>query len=315
MFQILHFEKPIPFMRFAKSGMVFSALLTMLALFCLFDRGLNWGLDFTGGTTIEVGFQQSVSLDKMHEALDQQKIEGATLQFFGSSRDVLVRMAPQEGVKVEQQGNEVLAAAKLIDEGAVLKRVEFVGPSVGDELATDGALAMLASILCILAYVAVRFEWRLAMGGILSLAHDVIITLGIFAYCQYEFDLTVLAALMTLVGYSLNDTIVVFDRLRENFRKVRKGDTAFIMDLSTTETLSRTIITSGLTFVVVVALLLKGGPLIHGFAIAMVIGVAFGTYSSIYVASASAMFFGVKREHMLPTQVEKEGADQQEILP
>ena len=153
------------------------------------------------------------------------------------------------------------------------------------------------------------------MGGILSLAHDVIITLGIFAYFQYEFDLTVLAALMTLVGYSLNDTIVVFDRLRENFRKVRKGDTAFIMDLSMTETLSRTIITSGLTFVVVVALLLKGGPLIHGFAIAMVIGVAFGTYSSIYVASASAMFFGVKREHMLPTQVEKEGADQQEILP
>ena len=289
--------------------------LTALAIFSVFHKGMNWGLDFTGGTTIEVGFQQSVSLDKMHEALDQQKIEGATLQFFGSSRDVLVRMTPKEGVKVEQQGNEVLAAAKLIDEGAVLKRVEFVGPSVGDELATDGALAMLASILCILAYVAVRFEWRLAMGGILSLAHDVIITLGIFAYFQYEFDLTVLAALMTLVGYSLNDTIVVFDRLRENFRKVRKGDTAEIMDLSMTETLSRTIITSGLTFVVVVALLLKGGPLIHGFAIAMVIGVAFGTYSSIYVASASAMFFGVKREHMLPTQVEKEGADQQEILP
>ena len=309
MFQILHFEKPIPFMRFAKSGMVFSALLTMLALFCLFDRGLNWGLDFTGGTTIEVGFQQSVSLDKMHEALDQQKIEGATLQFFGSSRDVLVRMAPQEGVKVEQQGNEVLAAAKLIDESAVLKRVEFVGPSVGDELATDGALAMLASILCILAYVAVRFEWRLAMGGILSLAHDVIITLGIFAYFQYEFDLTVLAALMTLVGYSLNDTIVVFDRLRENFRKVRRGDTAEIMDLSMTETLSRTIITSGLTFVVVVALLLKGGPLIHGFAIAMVIGVAFGTYSSIYVASAWAMYLKVRREHLLPVEVSKDDSE------
>lgn len=182
MFQILHFEKPIPFMRFAKLGMVLSALVTVLALYVLYDRGLNWGLDFTGGTTIEVGFQQSVSLDKMHEALDQQKIDGATLQFFGSSRDVLVRMAPQEGVKVEQQGNEVLAAAKLVDESAVLKRVEFVGPSVGDELATDGALAMLASILCILIYVAVRFEWRLATGGILSLAHDVIITLGIFAY-------------------------------------------------------------------------------------------------------------------------------------
>jgi len=307
--------KVINFMGPRKLCAAFSLSLILASLVSLAVQQLNWGLDFTGGTTIEVGFQQSVSLDKMHEALDQQKIEGATLQFFGSSRDVLVRMAPQEGVKVEQQGNEVLAAAKLIDEGAVLKRVEFVGPSVGDELATDGALAMLASILCILAYVAVRFEWRLAMGGILSLAHDVIITLGIFAYFQYEFDLTVLAALMTLVGYSLNDTIVVFDRVRENFRKVRRGDTAEIMDLSMTETLSRTIITSGLTFVVVVALLLKGGPLIHGFAIAMVIGVAFGTYSSIYVASASAMFFGVKREHMLPTQVEKEGADQQEILP
>ena len=315
MFQILHFEKPIPFMRFAKPGVVFSTLLMVISLFFLFDRGLNWGLDFTGGTTIEVGFQQSVSLEKMHEVLDEQKIEGATLQHFGSSRDVLVRLTPKEGVKVEQQGNEVLAAAKVIDQGAVLKRVEFVGPSVGDELATDGALAMLASIICIMIYVAVRFEWRLAMGGILSLVHDVVITLGVFAYFQYEFDLTVLAALMTLVGYSLNDTIVVFDRLRENFRKVRKGDTEYILDLSMTETLSRTIITSGLTFVVVLALLLKGGPLIHGFSVAMVIGVAFGTYSSIYVASSFAMFLGVKREHMLPTQVEKEGADQQEILP
>ncbi|MGL5586649.1 MAG: protein translocase subunit SecF, partial [Aeromonas veronii] len=268
MFQILHFEKPIPFMRYAKPGVVFSSVLMVVALFFLFDRGLNWGLDFTGGTTIEVGFQQSVSLDKIHDALEEQKIEGATLQHFGSSRDVLFRLTPKEGVKVEQQGNEVLAAAKQLDEGAVLKRVEFVGPSVGDELATDGALAMLASILCILAYVAVRFEWRLALGGILSLVHDVVITLGVFAYFQYEFDLTVLAALMTLVGYSLNDTIVVFDRLRENFRKVRKGDTEYILDLSMTETLSRTIITSGLTFIVVLALLLKGGALIHGFAVA-----------------------------------------------
>lgn len=165
MFQILHFEKPIPFMRYAKPGVVFSSVLMVIALFFLFNRGLNWGLDFTGGTTIEVGFQQSVSLDKIHDALEEQKIEGATLQHFGSSRDVLFRLTPKEGVKVEQQGNEVLAAAKLLDEGAVLKRVEFVGPSVGDELATDGALAMLASILCILAYVAVRFEWRLALGG------------------------------------------------------------------------------------------------------------------------------------------------------
>ncbi|MGL5949562.1 MAG: protein translocase subunit SecF [Aeromonas sp.] len=317
MFQILNFEKPIPFMRYAKPGMICSTLIMLLALFFLVTRGLNWGLDFTGGTSIEVGFSRSVQLSEVRSTLEQQQITGATLQHFGSSRDVLVRLVPKSGAKVnvEQLGAEVLTAAKQLDASASLKRVEFVGPSVGDELATDGALAMLASMLCILLYVAFRFEWRLATGGILSLVHDVLITLGVFAYFQYEFDLTVLAALMTLVGYSLNDTIVVYDRLRENFRKVRTGDTPYILDLSMTETLSRTIITSGLTFVVVLALLLKGGALIHGFAVAMVVGVAFGTYSSIYVASAFAMFLGVKREHMLPVVVEKEGEEQESMQP
>ncbi|MGL5287315.1 MAG: protein translocase subunit SecF, partial [Aeromonas sp.] len=242
-------------------------------------------------------------------------IEGATLQHFGSSQDVLIRLTPKEGVKVEDQGRMVLAAAQKLDAGTVLKRVEFVGPSVGQELATDGALAMLASIICILVYVAFRFEWRLALGGIASLVHDIVITLGVFSWFQIEFDLTVVAALMTVIGYSLNDTIVVFDRLRENFRKLRREDTPSVLDISMTETLSRTIITSGLTFVVVVALFFKGGPLIHGFSTAMLIGVGFGTYSSIYVASALAMYLGVKREHMLPTQVEKEGADQKDLLP
>ncbi|ALP42380.1 protein translocase subunit SecF [Aeromonas schubertii] len=315
MFQILHFEKPIPFMRFAKPGVIFSLALVVLSMVTLAQKGLNWGLDFTGGTIIEVGFQQTVSLDEVRSALESNQIEGATLQHFGSSQDVLIRLAPKEGIKVDEQGRQVLAAAQTLNPAAALKRVEFVGPSVGAELATDGALAMLASIICILIYVAFRFEWRLAMGGIISLAHDIAITLGIFAWFQIEFDLTVVAALMTVVGYSLNDTIVVFDRLRENFRKIRKGDTAYILDLSMTETLSRTIITSGLTLVVVLALFFKGGPLIHGFATAMLAGVAFGTYSSIYVASAFAMYMGVKREHMLPPQVEKEGADQQEIMP
>ncbi|MFM5462498.1 protein translocase subunit SecF [Aeromonas simiae] len=315
MFQILHFEKPIPFMKYAKPGMIFSAALMVLSLVCVFQKGFNWGLDFTGGTIIEIGFQQSVELDEVRDALANNQIEGATLQHFGSSQDVLIRLSPHEGVKVEEQGRQVLAAAQKVNPAATLKRVEFVGPSVGEELATDGALAMLASVICILLYVAFRFEWRLAVGGIASLVHDIVITLGIFAWFQIEFDLTVVAALMTVIGYSLNDTIVVFDRLRENFRKIRKGDTPYILDLSMTETLSRTIITSGLTFVVVMALFLKGGPLIHGFSTAMLVGVGFGTYSSIYVASALAMYLGVKREHMLPPQIEKEGADQQEIMP
>lgn len=315
MFQILHYDKPIPFMKFAKAGMIFSAALVLISLACIFQRGFNWGLDFTGGTIIEVGFTQSVELDKVRDTLEGNQIEGATLQHFGSSQDVLIRLTPKEGVKVEDQGRMVLAAAQKLDAGTVLKRVEFVGPSVGQELATDGALAMLASIICILVYVAFRFEWRLALGGIASLVHDIVITLGVFSWFQIEFDLTVVAALMTVIGYSLNDTIVVFDRLRENFRKLRREDTPSVLDISMTETLSRTIITSGLTFVVVVALFFKGGPLIHGFSTAMLIGVGFGTYSSIYVASALAMYLGVKREHMLPTQVEKEGADQKDLLP
>lgn len=314
MHELFKTDKAIPFMRFAKPASALSILFVVLAFASLFTKGLNWGLDFTGGTIIEVAFEQTIELPKVRDVLETQGIEGATVQNFGSSRDVLIRLAPEEGLQAQQQGDKVLTAVKTLGD-AQIKRVEFVGPAVGQELAEQGGLAILAALLCILAYISFRFEWRLSAGAVLALAHDVIVTLGFFSFFQWEFDLTVLAAVMTVVGYSLNDTIVVFDRLRENFRKLRRGDTAEILDVSMTETLSRTLITSGTTLVVVVALYLKGGTLIHGFATALLIGIGFGTYSSVYVASAFAMFIGIKREHMMPTQVDKEGADQPEIMP
>jgi preprotein translocase subunit SecF len=314
MHELLKTDKAIPFMRFAKPASALSILFVVLAFASLFTKGLNWGLDFTGGTIIEVAFEQTIELPKVRDVLETQGIEGATVQNFGSSRDVLIRLAPEEGLQAQQQGDKVLTAVKTLGD-AQIKRVEFVGPAVGQELAEQGGLAILAALLCILAYISFRFEWRLSAGAVLALAHDVMVTLGFFSFFQWEFDLTVLAAVMTVVGYSLNDTIVVFDRVRENFRKLRRGDTAEILDVSMTETLSRTLITSGTTLVVVVALFLKGGTLIHGFATALLIGIGFGTYSSVYVASAFAMFIGIKREHMMPTQVDKEGADQPEIMP
>ncbi|WP_107851631.1 protein translocase subunit SecF [Oceanimonas marisflavi] len=314
MFEILKTKEPLPFMRFSKGATVLSLVLIGLCFFSLATRGLNWGLDFTGGTVVEVAFEQAVELDGVREQLDGAGLSGATVQHFGTSRDLLIRMPPQEGANVQEQGDAVLAAMQQLSADAEMKRLEFVGPSIGKELAEQGGLAILVALLCILFYVGVRFEWRLASGAVLSLAHDVIITLGVFSWLQIEVDLTIVAALLTVVGYSLNDTIVVFDRVRENFRRVREATTARVFDEAITDTLSRTLITSATTLVVVVALFLKGGALIHGFATALLLGIGFGTYSSIYIASAWAMMLGVKREHMLPPPVEKEGADQESLM-
>lgn len=222
----------------------------------------------------------------------------------------MVRLQPRENVKSETLGTEVIAAIKEGTGANVeMRRVEFVGPNVGDELAEAGGLAILVSLICILIYVSVRFEWRLATGAVASLAHDIIITLGIFSLLQIEVDLTIVAALLTVVGYSLNDTIVVYDRIRENFRKMRKGEPPEIINTSITQTLSRTLITSGTTMFVVIALFAKGGAMIHGFATALLIGITVGTYSSIYVASALALKLGINRELLMPPQVEKEGAE------
>ncbi|MGY2576104.1 protein translocase subunit SecF [Vibrio sp. C8] len=314
MFQILKTDKSIDFMRWSKFAFIFSILMIGASIFTLSTKWLNWGLDFTGGTLIEVGFEQPVNLEEIRVALETKGFGDATVQNFGSARDVMVRLRPRENVASEALGNQILGAIKEgTGESVEMRRIEFVGPNVGDELTEAGGLAILVSLLCILLYVSMRFEWRLAAGAVLALAHDVIITLGIFSLMQVEVDLTIVAALLTVVGYSLNDTIVVFDRIRENFRKMRKGESAEIMNSSITQTLSRTLITSGTTLFVVIALFTQGGALIHGFAMALLLGITVGTYSSIYVASALALKLGITREHLLTPQVEKEGAEFDEM--
>ncbi|EKF9799336.1 protein translocase subunit SecF [Vibrio cholerae] len=314
MFQILKADKMIDFMRWSKFAFALSLVMIAASIFTLSTKWLNWGLDFTGGTLIEVGFEQPANLEQIRSALEAKGFGDATVQNFGSARDVMVRLRPRDDMAGEALGNQILAAIKEGTGGNVeMRRIEFVGPNVGDELTEAGGLAILVSLLCILLYVSVRFEWRLAAGAVLALAHDVIITLGIFSILQIEVDLTIVAALLTVVGYSLNDTIVVFDRIRENFRKMRKEEPAEIMNSSITQTLSRTLITSGTTLFVVIALFTQGGAMIHGFALALLLGITVGTYSSIYVASALALKLGITREHLLPSQVEKEGAELDEM--
>ncbi|MBF8999148.1 protein translocase subunit SecF [Vibrio nitrifigilis] len=310
MFQILKPGTMIDFMSRSKFAFVFSSLLIIASIACLSVKGLNWGLDFTGGTLIEVSFEQPANLDSVRNALGAKGFDDATVQNFGSTREVMVRLRPRDNMKGEVLGNQIISAIKEGTGKAVqMRRIEFVGPNVGGELAEDGGLAILVSLICILIYVSARFEWRLAAGAVLSLAHDVTITLGVFSFLQIEVDLTIVAALLTVVGYSLNDTIVVFDRIRENFRKLRKGLPAEIMNTSITQTLSRTLITSGTTLFVVIALFVEGGAMIHGFALALLLGITVGTYSSIYVASALALKLGITKEHLMPVKVEKEGAE------
>ena len=314
MFQIFKPGHVIPFMRLAMPATIMSLCIILACVVSLATRGLNWGLDFTGGTIVELNFEKPTELNDVRAALVAQKIDGAVVQYFGSTRDVLIRMAPKDTVNQQQLATAVTLASKSIAENTKMTRMEFVGPAVGAELAQSGFMAIAASLLCILAYIGFRFEWRMATGAVLSLAHDVVVTLGVFSWFQLEFDLTVLAAVLTVVGYSLNDTIVVFDRVRENARRLRKGEMREIIDISMTETLSRTLITSGTTLFTVVALFTMGGPLIHGFATALLIGIGFGTYSSIYVASAWAMYLKVRREHLLPVEVPKDDKEQIESL-
>ncbi|MGF1865531.1 protein translocase subunit SecF [Enterovibrio norvegicus] len=311
MFQILKADLSINFMRWSKTAFIFSLLMIAASFASLSTKWLNWGLDFTGGTLIEVGFEQPANLPMIRESLEANGFGDAVVQTFGTARDVMVRLRPRDDVKGELLGNQILDAIKAgTGETVEMRRIEFVGPNVGDELTEAGGLAILASLICILLYVSVRFEWRLAAGAVMSLAHDIIITLGIFSFFQIEVDLTIVAALLTVVGYSLNDTIVVFDRIRENFRKMRKGDADEVINASVSQTLSRTLITSGTTLFVVIALFLQGGAMIHGFAAALLIGITVGTYSSIYVASALALKLGITREHLLPPPpVEKEGEE------
>jgi len=315
MFELIKSKQTISFMKYSKPATFLSMILIVISVWSLSTKWINWGLDFTGGTLIEVGFDQPAKLPILRTTLASADFPDAIVQHFGSSHDVMVRLAPREGVKGETIGNQILDALTKGDFGTVdMRRIEFVGPNVGDELAENGGIAIIIALICIMLYVSMRFEWRLAMGSVLALAHDIIITLGVFSLFQIEFDLTVLAALLAVVGYSLNDTIVVFDRIRENFRLIVTATPDEIVDKSLTQTLSRTIITSSTTIFVLISLFVVGGALIHGFATALLIGVGVGTYSSIYVASALAIKLGISREHMIPEVVEKEGADQDALM-
>jgi preprotein translocase subunit SecF len=301
----------INFMGKRKLALAFSVIALVVAASALVLRGLNLGIDFTGGTLIEVGYQQPVELAQVRSALAGDGFGDALVQRFGTPKDVLIRLAPRQGADSNQLGNKVFAALNSgPSKGEVeLRRVEFVGPQVGDELTEDGALAVLVSLLAILVYVAMRFEWRFAVGSVIALAHDVLFTLGVFAVLQIEFDLTVLAAVLAVIGYSLNDTIVVYDRIRENFRKMRKGAPVDIVNNSLNQTLSRTLMTSGTTVMVLLALFFLGGEIIHGFALALLVGIFIGTYSSIYIASAAALMLGVSKADLMPTKKEGEVVD------
>ena len=320
--QLLNLTETVRFMSIRRFTMALSIVLILASFASFFTRGLNWGLDFTGGSLIEVAFEQSADLKKIRQVMDDNGFGDATVQNFGSSRDVLIRLAPRgeegsDGKKVDAKmiGNTIMTALQSMDSSATMRRIEFVGPSVGDELREQGGLAMLTALICILIYVALRFEWRFALGSVSALAHDVIITLGLFSALGIEFDLTVLAAILAVIGYSLNDTIVVSDRIRENFRKIRQGEPEDIINTSLTQTLNRTMVTSITTALVLMALLFVGGELIKGFATALLFGVVIGTYSSVYVASSIALGLGISKEDLMPTEVEKEGADQESMMP
>lgn len=308
-FQILKLNSVVDFMKLRVVAMVFSTVLILGSITSLAVNQLNWGLDFTGGTVIQVSYPDGANLEKVRSDLSDASFPNAVVQNFGSSQDVLIRIAPRDDLESEKIGDIVVAALLAKDSSVNMERIEFVGPNVGEELTEQGGLAMLTALICILMYVAMRFEYRFALGSVAALMHDVIITLGLFSVLQLEFDLTVLAALLAVIGYSLNDTIVVSDRIRENFRKVRKGTPSEIINISLTQTLNRTIVTSLTTILVLLALFFKGGALIHGFATALLFGVFIGTYSSVYIASAVALALGISKEDLMPPEVEKEGED------
>jgi preprotein translocase subunit SecF len=288
--------------------MLFSGILMLISIGSLAVRGLQMGIDFTGGTLIEVGYQKAADLTVLRNTLDTEGFNDATVQNFGTAKDVLIRLKPHEGVSSADLSAKVLEAInKNTAEPASVRRVEFVGPQVGDDLAEDGFLALLYSTIGILIYIAWRFEWKFSTGAVMATIHDVIVTLGLFSILGLEFDLTVLAAVLALIGYSLNDTIVVYDRIRENFRLLRNKSTEEIMNISVNVTLSRTIMTSLTVILVLVSLFFLGGEVIHNFSIVLLFGVFFGTYSSIFIASPMALLLGISPEDlMIPV---KEGAD------
>jgi preprotein translocase subunit SecF len=292
-------RRDIPFMRHALVFNAISFITFLAAVFFLFSRGLHLSVEFTGGTLVEVAYAQAADLDRARAQIAKIGLTDVQVQNFGSSRDVLIRMPAIKGVSSAQQTDQVMAALKEADASAQLRRSEFVGPQVGEELATDGLKALAFVVVGIMIYLALRFEWKYSVAAILANLHDVVIILGFFAFFQWEFSLPVLAAVLAVLGYSVNESVVIFDRIRENFRRYRKMSTIQIIDNAITSTISRTIITHGSTQLMVLSMLIFGGATLHYFALALTIGILFGIYSSVFVAAAIAMWLGIKREDLI----------------
>ena len=292
-------QKDIPFMKNALAFNLVSFITFVAAVFFLFCRGLHLSVEFTGGTLMEVAYSQPVDVNQVRDQIGKLGLSDVQVQNFGSTRDVLIRMPALRGQTSAQQSEQVLGALKAADPTVELRRTEFVGPQVGDELAVDGLKALGFVVLGIMVYLAFRFEWKFSVAAIIANLHDVIIILGFFAFFQWEFSLPVLAAVLAVLGYSVNESVVIFDRIRENFRRYRKMNTREIIDNAITATISRTIITHGSTQLMVLAMLFFGGPTLHYFALALTIGICFGIYSSVFVAAAIAMWLGIEREDLI----------------
>jgi preprotein translocase subunit SecF len=292
-------RRDIPFMRNALVFNVISLVTFLAAVFFLFSRGLHLSVEFTGGTLMEVSYSQPADLSTIRIAVDKLGITDAQVQNFGTAQDVLIRMPVRKGQTSGQQTELVMTTLKAADASANLRRSEFVGPQVGDELAQDGLKALAFVVVGIMLYLAIRFEWKFAVAAIIANMHDVVIILGFFAFFQWEFSLPVLAAVLAVLGYSVNESVVIFDRIRENFRRYRKMNTQEIIDNAITSTISRTIITHGSTQLMVLSMLIFGGATLHYFALALTIGILFGIYSSVFVAAAIAMWLGIQREDMV----------------
>ncbi|GAB0154194.1 MULTISPECIES: protein translocase subunit SecF [Marinobacterium] len=303
-------KKIYNFMGIRKLALAFSAVLLLVSIASLAVNGLKFGLDFTGGSLVEVGYEQAVSLEDVRQKLSAEGFPDAVVQTFGSSRDILIRLQVDHD---PQLGDKVLEALRAgSDQTVELRRNEFVGSQVGEELREQGGLGMLLALFMIMVYLAFRFQLKFSLGAVVALVHDVVIVLGVFSLLQIEFDLTVLAAVLAVIGYSLNDTIVVYDRIRENFRIMRKEDNIEVMNASLSQTLSRTLMTSLTTLLVLVALFYFGGEMIHSFALALLVGVLVGTYSSIYVAANALILMQVSREDLMPPE-KKEGEEVEEL--
>ncbi|CAN5800016.1 protein translocase subunit SecF [soil metagenome] len=305
--EFFRIHKTIPFMRHALVLNIISFVTFALAVFFLLHRGLHLSVEFTGGTVMEVGYAQSADIGKVRETVAKLGYADVQVQAFGSSREVQIRLPAQKGMNPTQQSAQVIEALKVGDPTATLRGTEFVGPQVGEELTTNGLKALGMVVVGIMIYLAFRFEWKFALATVLANLHDVVIILGFFAFFQWEFSLAVLAAVLAVLGYSVNESVVIFDRIRENFRRYRKLTTVEIIDNAITSTISRTIITHGSTQLVVLSMFFFGGPTLHYFALALTIGILFGIYSSAFVAAAIAMWLGVKREDLIKGPTKREG--------